>query len=587
MLRNEVSSATCDRGFAPTARLWGLANRPPHSLAHARGVGCIRAVCSSWQNGNPDRAAPRRVLAMPGFRLSVAQTQRLCAIAWDSPMEVSSAPPIIQLEFARHRMAQIDERSHQESEEKFAKAFRCSPQPFTLSTLKEDRYIEVNDAFELKTGYRHDEVIGRTVEELGIWVDYSERGKLVEKILRGESIRNVECHFRKKTGEVFIALLSAELIELAGEMCVVANAIDITDWRRTEEALRATEKKATLYLHQTMFGVIEWDRDFRVVEWNPAAESIFGYSRSETLGHHAYELIVTPRTIPEIKRVFESAINVTRGELSIHENTSKKGDALVCEWFNTPLTSEHGAVIGLVSLVHDITARRRTEEALTEMTRKLIQGQEQERVRIARELHDDIAQRLALLAIELERVQQCLPDSASEERALVGTLRNRTAEISTDVQAMSHELHSSRLEHLGIVVAMRSFCAELGDQQKVKIHFKSDDVPTRLSPEISLCLYRVLQEALHNAVKHSGVRSVDVQLRKEFGEIQLIVRDSGRGFDVTAAMQGGGLGLTSMQERVRLVNGTITIDSKPTSGTTIHVSVPLESGQSSQRNAMV
>jgi PAS domain S-box-containing protein len=189
-------------------------------------------------------------------------------------------------------MVQKEEHSHRESEEKFAKAFRCSPQPFTLSTLEEDKLIEVNDAFELKLGYRRDEVIGRTVDELGLWADYVERGKLVEKILRGEPIRNVECRFRKKTGEVFIGLLSAELLELSGEMCVVANVIDITDWRRTEEALRATEKKATLYLRQTMFGVIEWDRDFRVVEWNPAAESIFGYSRSEALGHHACDLIV-------------------------------------------------------------------------------------------------------------------------------------------------------------------------------------------------------------------------------------------------------------------------------------------------------
>src|SRR5690242_19562520 len=117
-------------------------------------------------------------------------------------------------------MASMDEQSYRESEEKFVETFRCSPQPFTLSTLKEDRYIEVNDAFELRTGYARDEVIGRTVDELGIWVDYSDRGKLVEKILRGEPIRTVECRFRTKTGEVFIALLSAELLELGGETCV-------------------------------------------------------------------------------------------------------------------------------------------------------------------------------------------------------------------------------------------------------------------------------------------------------------------------------------------------------------------------------
>ena len=128
---------------------------------------------------------------------------------------------------------------------------------------------------------------------------------------------------------------------------------------------------------------------------------------------------------------------------------------------------------------------------------------------------------------------------------------------------------------------MRSWCREFGDRQKLKIDFKSHDVPT-LPQDISLCLFRVLQEALHNAAKHSGVKRIDVQLQEESGEIQLKVSDLGKGFDVSAAMQGGGLGITSMQERVRLVGGTVMIDSKPLAGTTVLVRVPLGADRSFQ-----
>jgi signal transduction histidine kinase len=213
------------------------------------------------------------------------------------------------------------------------------------------------------------------------------------------------------------------------------------------------------------------------------------------------------------------------------------------------------------------------------MTRKLIEAQEQERARIGRELHDDVNQRLAMLAIELEQLQ----DNPSEVRSRVQELRKQTTEISNDVQALSHELHSSKLEYLGAIGGMKSWCKEFGERQGIQIEFKSTEVQTSIAPEVGLCLFRVLQEALHNAVKHSGVKRIEVQLREDSGEIHLVTSDLGRGFDWETAMQGRGLGLTSMQERVRLVNGTIEIQSKPMGGTTVHVRVPFGAEKFSER----
>jgi signal transduction histidine kinase len=244
------------------------------------------------------------------------------------------------------------------------------------------------------------------------------------------------------------------------------------------------------------------------------------------------------------------------------------------------LRNESGEPLRMAGVNIDVTERKRAEQALAEMTRKLIESQEQERARIGRELHDDINQRLAMVAIELERVQ----DDHPEVRSRLQEIRQQTCEISNDVQALSHDLHSSKLEYLGVVGGIKSWCKEFTERQKMEIDFRSD-VLSSLPLETGVCLLRVLQEALHNAVKHSGVKFIEVQLKEQSDEVQLIISDSGRGFDVEAAMRGKGLGLTSMCERVRLVNGTFAIDSTPMGGTRVHVRVPFRSEPISQRAA--
>jgi signal transduction histidine kinase len=220
------------------------------------------------------------------------------------------------------------------------------------------------------------------------------------------------------------------------------------------------------------------------------------------------------------------------------------------------------------------------ENALSESNRKLIQSQEQERARIGRELHDDINQRLAMLALELQQLQE----DPSEVSLRLQQLRQQTVEISNDVQALSHELHSSKLEYLGVVAGIRSWCKEFGERQGMEITVKID-ARTPIPLEIGVTLFRILQEALHNAVKHSGVKHIDVQLLERSNEIQLTIADPGKGFDVEATRQGRGLGLASMEERARLVKGTIAIESRPMSGTTIRVAVPITREQSQQSAA--
>jgi len=208
------------------------------------------------------------------------------------------------------------------------------------------------------------------------------------------------------------------------------------------------------------------------------------------------------------------------------------------------------------------------------MTRKLIEAQEQERTLIGRELHDDISQKVALLAVNLQKLKDLSTFEKTASRQL-DEICERLADLGSDIHALSHRLHSSKLEYLGLVAACKGFCRELSRQQNVEIHFQSQHVPKELPQEIALSLFRVLQEALQNAVKHSGVRRFEVSITGAPNEIHLSVHDSGLGFDLQEAMTGYGLGFASMKERMKLIDGHLSIDLKPQGGTTIHARAPL------------
>jgi signal transduction histidine kinase len=217
---------------------------------------------------------------------------------------------------------------------------------------------------------------------------------------------------------------------------------------------------------------------------------------------------------------------------------------------------------------------KRLGDALSSVNRKLIEAQEKERTRIARELHDDIGQRLALLTVKLTGLALSSPESSSDRSQAV-ELQKFASSLAQDVQTLSHELHSSKVGILGAATSMRLFCTEFAGQQGVTINFENEELPADLNSDTSLCLYRILQEALHNAAKHSGGQQFDVRLWATRRHVHLEVHDDGVGFDVQKARESSGLGLVSMEERVKLVAGELAIASTPQRGTTVHARVPM------------
>jgi PAS domain S-box-containing protein len=223
----------------------------------------------------------------------------------------------------------------------------------------------------------------------------------------------------------------------------------------------------------------------------------------------------------------------------------------------------------------DVAEQRPSEDTPRLLGGRLIAAQEEERKHIARELHDDLNQRVALISIELEQVGQNLPSSTMVAEQVRG-IQKKIEEISTDIHRMSYQLHPSKLDHLGLVPALNSFCRELSESRGMPINFRNEGIPTDLPKNIELCIFRVAQEALQNAVKYSGASQVKVVLKKYANGIKLVASDNGGGFDANSAKFTKGLGFISMKERLRLVNGKLQITSARSKGTRIEATVPLE-----------
>jgi signal transduction histidine kinase len=238
-----------------------------------------------------------------------------------------------------------------------------------------------------------------------------------------------------------------------------------------------------------------------------------------------------------------------------------------------PRFTEGKRFTGYIGSCLDVTDRKVAEETLADLERRLLDAQEEERSRIARELHDDINQRIAILGWELQSWDPSLPEP--EPGAFSASVIDRLTTIGTDIQAISRRLHSSHLEYLGLETAAEVLCNDLRKQQQVAIDFTCDGVPRTLPKDISLCLYRVMQEALQNAIKHSGAQRLTVELRGDPGGIQLAVSDDGEGFDPQRIDKHHGLGLISMRERMRMVHGEFSVRSEPGHGTTVTCTVPL------------
>jgi signal transduction histidine kinase len=217
---------------------------------------------------------------------------------------------------------------------------------------------------------------------------------------------------------------------------------------------------------------------------------------------------------------------------------------------------------------------RKSRDAQVRLSDHLVKAQEKERSRVASELHDDFSQRLAVLAFGLQNTAETLPNSPDALKQTLDEFTQSVCELGADLHSLSHRLHSSTLDTLGLVTGLKSLCKEFGTRQGIEIDFTSEDIPRSVSPEVSLCLFRITQEGLQNLKKHSGTNRAQLSLRHRGDRLFLSLCDEGIGFDPNR-LETSGLGILSMQGRARLLGGDFEIQSKPGKGTRIEAWVPL------------
>jgi PAS domain S-box-containing protein len=313
---------------------------------------------------------------------------------------------------------------------------------------------------------------------------------------------------------------------------------------------------------------------------NPALCDMLGFSEEEMRQKHCVDFS-PPEDAQKDWALFQQLRAGAFDRYSLDKRYFRKDGSLMWGRLSIAVLNSQPVPV-VIAMVEDITDKRLAQDELEQsqanlqkLSGRLIEAQEQERHHIAREIHDDISQKLALVANGLQQAARGPLAADARFQSQVERLLAHVSEIAHALHALSHRLHSSKLDTLGLVPTMKSFCREFAEQHSVRVDFTHDEIPNALTRYVSLCLFRVLQEGLSNAAKHSGAQQVDVRLEGASDSVQLVIRDSGTGFNPVMALLGDGIGLMSMRERVSLVKGSISIRSKPRGGTEIRVRVPI------------
>lgn len=600
----------------------------------------------------------------------------------------------------------LAERALQLSEEKFSKAFRSSPSALSITTLRDGRFVDVNESFERQTGYTRDEAIGRRAQELGLWWDDAERLTLVAEITKCECIKNREVRFRSKSGDPIVLMLSAEIIELAREKCLLSVGQDITARKRMEEALRQSEERFRLMadnideifwlLDPKTLGAVyispafehicerplssissdptsyreiihpedaphvleqlallekthEFHEQFRIVCPKGAVKwiEVYGFTAKDSAGN-VNALVGTAQDITERRRAEEAlrqseellraafeqvAVGFSMRDLHGHflkvneaycritgyseqellqmdyqsisypEDLSadftrmsdlfdgrapsavyqkryitKSGAVVWVQDSVSALSDGNGGICGFVALTEDITERKRAEEGLQKLSGRLLQLQDEERRKIARDLHDVTGQDLVALSGTLGRLHVSIPSSSRRLRKAISQCQGVTDRCIREIRTLSYLLHPPMLDEAGLEDAIRHYVN--GFAERTGIEVRLEIVPNfgRLPREKETALFRVMQESLVNIHRHSGSFSATVHLDRGQREILLEMRDKGRGIPgngqgrIRGSTFVGGVGIQSMRERMKQVGGQLEIESS-VSGTTVRAMV--------------
>jgi len=448
--------------------------------------------------------------------------------------------------------------------------------------------VSWNTAAQRLYGYSEQEAVGKSIAMLIPEAQREEEVEFLQRLIAGERVEHHETVRIAKGGKrVPVSLTISSVRDSTGKVVGFSEiARDITDRKRAEQLLRESEERFRLVADTAPVLIWMSGTDKHFTFFNQGWLTFTGRQMEDELGD-GWISAVFPGDVQRCLEIYSVSFDA-RVDFEMEYRLRRfDGEYRWMVDYGVPMFESDGNFCGYIGSCVDITERKSSAESLHALTGRLIHVQEEERARIARELHDDFSQRLALQCIDIEQLRKRLPELELEEQERLSKMLKRTKAMSADIRSLSHELHSSRLEFIGLVPAMSGLCKEIGEKYNIRVQFTECEFSAEIPKDVALCLFRVTQEALGNVVKHSAAKSARVELGSSANGVSVRIMDEGSGFDPNGTHAGAGIGLIGMTERLRLVGGRLSIRSEMMRGTEILAEVPLSSVANGARTKTV
>ena len=467
------------------------------------------------------------------------------------------------------------EEALKEREELSQKIIGAAMEGFWMLDL-EGNLVDVNEAYCRMSGYSRQELLSMHTSNVEVNEASPELVvQHIQRIIQSGSDR-FETRHRCKDGRIIEVEVIATFLKLR-ERYVFAFMRDITERKRAEEQIRLLAY--AVQSARDLICITDGENRFTFV--NQSFVKAYGHSQEEVLGRKP-DFLYSPKNPPGLcEHIFRQTLGGSwKGELL---NCRKDGTEFPVSLSTSEIKNSEGRTIGLIGVASDITERKRAEEELRLLPLRIIEAQEAERLRVARELHDGVNQLIASAKMRLRKVEDGVVSLNPAAREILARCSRLLVQALEENRRIAHNLRPSDLDEFGLAAASRNFCKELQSRTKLKVKYNIARIDQRLAPALELNLFRIMQEAVNNIEKHARAREVRLRIAFHGDSIVLKIQDDGRGFDSKRGKAGKGkwrgIGLTNMRERAEFLGGTCTVESAPKQGTTITVRVPCGSAK--------
>ena len=455
-----------------------------------------------------------------------------------------------------------------------------------------------NQAAEKLTGYSVEELTQMNIRALLPDEGLSVAGEVRRRLFEKEPIEQpYEQRMIRKDGTEAILKLSTDLATEDGRPTAFQHiARDVTEEKHAEELLKKSERELSQIIEGSSVPIFVINKEHIISHWNKACEILTGASASEVVGTRKQWLAFYPEERPVMADLIVD--NVPEEEIARHYGGKYAKSALIegaCEaedffpqfgesgrWLfftAAPLKGSEGEVVGAIETLQDVTEERRLRDNLRYYLQQITGAQEEERKRIARELHDETAQALYALNREVDNFLRSNPNIPADNAAFLGDLNKEIKQVLKEVRRFGQDLRPPMLDDLGLLATLRWLASELKEQFGIGADVTMSGIERRFSAETELTIFRIVQEALRNVEKHAQASKVEVAVEFDEGKTRVSICDNGKGFDLGGSLaelpRVGKLGLAGMQERARLLGGDMKIESEPGKGTSITIEAPI------------